>query len=221
MPLAGNALAVFLGAGLDMRYNRRRERWFTQLAEAAQKLSERVEDFDPESLIDSDLFADAVVSAIRTVDHTDQENKLRALCNAVLNSVGPQAPDADSRAILLSLIDRFTPSHLRLLTLLDDPAAWFASQDTDLSAARLPGNRVTVEAGLPEMRSRQDLHAVVHGDLYASGLAGRLVTGLATQFTPESRHTTDFRRQLVRFIADPAQLTDSCAHTGAGSQRLG
>jgi hypothetical protein len=80
-----------------------------------------------EDLAGNDLFIDAVVTATRTVEHTHQAEKIDALRNAVLNSVAPDAPDADTQAIILNLVDQFTPSHLRLVTLWDDPPAWFAS----------------------------------------------------------------------------------------------
>jgi hypothetical protein len=68
-----------------------------------------------------------VVNATRTVEHTHQAEKIDALRNAVLNSVATDAPDADTQTIIMNLIDRFTPSHLRLATLWDDPPGWFAS----------------------------------------------------------------------------------------------
>jgi hypothetical protein len=48
VPLVGNALAVALVSALDWRLNRRREKWFTELAEAVADLRERIDDFDPE-----------------------------------------------------------------------------------------------------------------------------------------------------------------------------
>ena len=80
-----------------------------------------------ESLAGNDVFTGAVVMATRTVEHTHQAEKIEALRNAVLNSAAPSAPDADTQAVIMALIDRFTPSHLRLVTLWDDPPAWFAS----------------------------------------------------------------------------------------------
>ena len=82
-----------------------------------------MDDLDLEKLADHPLFVDAVVTATRTVEHTHQDEKLGALRNAVLNSVAPDAPDADTQAMMLSLVDRFTPSHLRLVTLWDNPSA--------------------------------------------------------------------------------------------------
>jgi len=109
VPLVGAALAVTFVTALSWRLEQRREQWFTELAEAVEELGKRVDDFDLESLADNDLFVDAVVSATRTIEHTHQEEKISALRNAVLNSVAPDAPDADTQAIFLNLTDRFTP----------------------------------------------------------------------------------------------------------------
>ena len=39
----------------------------------------------------------------------------------MLNSALPGAPDADTQAIMMNLVDGFTSSHLRLLALWDNP----------------------------------------------------------------------------------------------------
>jgi hypothetical protein len=41
------------------------------------------------------------------VEHIHQAEKIEALCNAVLNSVPADAPDADTQAIILNLFDQF------------------------------------------------------------------------------------------------------------------
>jgi hypothetical protein len=68
---------------------------------------------------------DAVVTATRIVDRTSQREKIEALRNAVLNSALPAAPDQDIQQLYFALIDNLTPTHLRLLTLLDNPPGWF------------------------------------------------------------------------------------------------
>jgi hypothetical protein len=136
----------------------------------------RIGDFDFEKLTENPVFVDAVVTATRTIEHTHQADKISALRNAVINSGAPDAPDADTQAILLNLIDRFTPSHLRLLTLWDDPPAWFEARGLTPPTAGMAGSRTqTIEAGLPEMQGRKDFYTRV----------------------------ADFGRQLVRFISPP------------------
>ena len=205
VPLVGNALAVTFVTVLNWRLEERREKWFTQLAEGIEELRDRPDGLDLESLAGSDVFTDAVVSATRTVEHAHQADKIEALRNAVLNSVAPDAPEADTQAIFLGLVDRFTPSHLRMATLWDDPPAWFNARGIPvpqfLSAARTQ----TVEAGLPEMRGRKDFYTLVAADLGSAGILNAGLSGLVQGPSLMSRLTTDFGRQFVRFISPPAK----------------
>jgi hypothetical protein len=152
--------------------------------------------------VSNDLFTDAVVTATRTAEHTHQAEKIEALRNAVLNSADPDAPDADTQAIILNLIDRFTPSHLRLVTLWDDPPAWFASHGISQPAAAFATSRtVTVEEGLPEMRGRKDFYLLVASELSSAGMLTASLTGTVQPPSLMSRLTTDFGRRFVRFIS--------------------
>jgi hypothetical protein len=206
IPVAGAALAVTFVTALSWRLEQRREKWFTELAEAVEELGERVDLFDFETLAENDLFVDAVMTATRTIEHTHQEEKIRALRHAVLNWVAPEAPDADTQAIFFNFVDRFTPSHLRLVTLWDDPPAWFNSHGLTPPEAGFIGTRTaTVDAGLPEMRGRKDFYLLVASEL---GSAGMLTANLSGSVSPSAlldRLTTDFGRQFVRFISPPAR----------------
>jgi hypothetical protein len=205
VPLVGSALAVTFVTALGWRLEERREKWFTELAEAVEELHQRMDGFDLETLTGDDRFTDAVVSATRTIEHTHQSEKIEALRNAVLNSTFPGAPDADTQAIMMNLVDQFTPSHLRLVTLWDDPPGWFASHGIPQpQAAFITSRTVTVEAGLPEMQGRQDFYLLVANELSSAGML--TVTTLKGNVQPPSlmsRLTTDFGRQFVRFISPP------------------
>jgi hypothetical protein len=179
IPLVGAALAVTFVTALGWRMEQRRERWFTQLAEAVDELGERVDDFDLETLADNDLFVDAVVTATRTVEHTHQEDKISALRN-----------------------DRFTPSHLRLVTLWDDPPTWFSSHGLTPPEAGFIGSRTaTVEAGLPEMQGRKGFYLLIASELSSAGMLAASLSGSVSPTSLMGRLTTDFGRQFVRFIS--------------------
>jgi hypothetical protein len=211
VPLIGNALAVTFVTALNWRLEQRREKWFTELAEGVEKLRERVDDFDLETLAGNDLFVDAVVTATRTVEHTHQEDKIRALRNAVLNSIAPDAPDADTQAIMLNLIDRFMPSHLRLLALWNDPPAWFKSHGLTPPQAAMAGSRTqTVDAGLPEMRGRQDFYLRIASELGSGGMLAASLSGMVSGSALMDRLTTDFGRQFVRFISARGEQRGRC-----------
>jgi hypothetical protein len=206
VPVVGNALAVTFVTALGWRLEQRRERWFTELAEGVEELRGRVDGLDLEDLASNDLFVDAVVTATRTVEHTHQAEKLEALRNAVLNSVAPDAPDADTQAVILNLIDQFTPSHMRLVTLWDDPPAWFASHGISRpQGAFVTSRTVTVEAGLPEMQGRKDFYTLIAGELSSAGMLTASLSGMVQPPALMSRLTTDFGRQFVRFISPPRE----------------
>ena len=125
VPVFGGTIAVALTVALNHKLNERRERWFTELAEAVEELQGRFDGFDPDSLAENEAFVDAVVTATRIVDRASQREKIEVLRNAVLNSALPAAPDQDIQQLYFALIDDLTPTHMRLLTLLDDPPGWF------------------------------------------------------------------------------------------------
>ncbi len=204
VPMVGAALAVALVTALNWKLNQRRDDWLEDLAEAIEELGERVDRFDVETLVADPLFVDAVVSAVRTVEHTYQEAKLTALRNAVLNSVDPHAPDADTQAIFLSLVDRFTATHLRLLTMLNDPPRWFAVHDLTVPPGAIAGAMAEiVEAGLPELKGRPEFYGLVAADLNASGLLAVELSALLGTTALMRPITNGIGRQFVEFIRPP------------------
>jgi len=205
IPLVGSALAAVLVKGLSWKLERRQEEWFSELADGLEELQSRVDGSELPTLLSNDLFVDAVVSATRTITHTHEREKIAALRNAVLNSAAPDAPEADVQAIMLDLIDRFTASHFRLLSLWDDPPAWFAEHNLAVPQAAYVTNRtVTVEVGLPEMRGRKEIYMLVYDELRAAHMLTAELGGSVQPPSLMSRLTNDFGRQFVRFINPPA-----------------
>jgi hypothetical protein len=205
VPLAGGTLAVVFVAAAGRKMRRRRDEWLKQLAEVVEQLNRR--GLDPETLADNDLFVDAVVSATRIVEHTHQEEKIEALRNAVLNSVAEDAPDGDTQAIFLTLLDRYTPSHLRILALLSDPPGWFASKGLPPPQAAFAGSRMqTVVAGLPEMAGRQEFVNLLVSELSLVGFL-KVATVMGNVSAPAIKDplTTDFGARFLRFVTRPPE----------------
>ncbi len=116
----------------------------------------------------------------------------------------PGAPDADTQAILLGLIDRLTLSHLRFLTMWNDPQAWFELHQLTPPVAGTAGSRTqTVDAGLPEMRGRQDFYRLIASDLESAGLMAASVFGMVSPGALMDRLTSDLGTRLVEFISSP------------------
>ena len=126
VPIVGNPLAVAFAMSMGWAYNKRMQAWLRDLAEAVTELQETAEGWPRfEDLAEHDVFVDAVINASRAAQATHQEEKLAALRNGVLNSLGPDAPTTDEQSRFFRLVEQFTPSHLRLLIFFDDPGAFF------------------------------------------------------------------------------------------------
>ena len=206
VPVFGGTIAVALTVALNHKLNERRERWFSELAEAVEELRDRFEGFDPESLAENEAFVDAVVTATRIVDRTSQREKIQVLRNAVLNSALPAAPDQDIQQLYFTLIENLTPTHLRLLTLLDNPPGWFdvrpelhrpqfgmSSSRTELIKAAMPD---LADEG-PQMIER------FYAALTDGGLVNGALHGMMTAQGVWQPVTTQFAARFLAFICDP------------------
>lgn len=208
VPVVGGTIATALTVALNYRLNGRRERWFSELAEAVTELQERFEGFDPESLADNEQFLDAVVTATRTVDRSSQREKIDALRNAVLNSALPGAPDHDLQQLYLGMVDDLTPTHLRLLTLLNNPPSWF-DQRPELQRPQfsLSSNRMQlVKAALPDLAEKGDqVIERFYSALTANGLVNGQLQGMMSADGAWQAVTTEFAASFLSFISDPQE----------------
>ena len=204
VPFAGGPLAVAFKTAVGWRVARRAEDFLAAVAQDLNDLHERVDDLDFEKLADDPVFVDAVMTAARAAERTSQAEKISALRNAVVNSAGPDAPDADTQAIFFGLVDRFTPSHLRMLAMWDDPQQWFADHGLTRPTGGFSASRTqTVEAGLEEMRGRRDFYLLIAGELQSAQLLTASLSGMVSQAGLMNRLTTDFGRQFLIFIRPP------------------
>jgi hypothetical protein len=206
VPVVGGTIATALTLALNYRLNERREGWFTQLAEGVDELQKRFDGFDPESLADIEQFLDAVVTATRPVDRSSQREKIEALWNAVLNSALSTAPDHDVQQLYLGLIDDLTPTHLRLLTLLNDPPAWFNERpQLQRPQFSISSNRAQlINAAMPDLAEKgQQVIERFYAALTDSGLVNGQLHGMMTADGAWQSVTTEFAAGFLNFIRDP------------------
>ncbi|MEN3540982.1 hypothetical protein AAH991_38115 [Microbispora sp. ZYX-F-249] len=206
VPMVGGTIGVLLMQGLNSKLNQRRDQWLTELAEAVEDLQDRVDGFDPESLTENPAFVDAVVTATRIVDRTSQFEKIELLRNAVLNAAMPGAPDLDVQQLYLNLIDELTPTHIRLLTLLNDPVGWF-DRRPELVRPQfgLSSNRTAlITAALPDLgeKGRETIERFYAG-LADGGLVNAPLGGMMTANGAFEPATTDFAESFLAFVRDP------------------
>lgn len=210
VPFVGGSIAVVFATAMGVAYNRRLQGWFEDVAEAIAELQEVADDWPTfDELADSDVFVDAVVQATRAAEATHQQEKLRALRNGILNSLGPDAPDVDEQARFFRLIDQFTAAHLRLLAVLDDPGAAYGAAGLGRPNS-IASSRSSLLMKLPEFRDRP----VGWIDLLSADLATAALTthgGLHVMQTGDSlwlSATSPLGRRFLAFVRTPPPLID-------------
>lgn len=213
VPVVGSALQVAFTEAAGRRLADRRTTWFNDIAVKVHALEDRIGDFA--QLTSDDAFMDALTTATQIADRTSRAEKLRALRNAVVNSVMPGAPDPDSQQLLFDLIDRFTPTHVRMLTLISDPAGWFERHGAGQPDAGTVPDSYHVEDAMPELAGRWDLITRYVAGLTSAGVIdkpsvrrvqgpyGVWVRDGADNVVGEHFAATPLGTEFLEFIADP------------------
>lgn len=199
IPVAGGPIVEGLNF-IDIRYLAgKRLRNFCEGINERLKLLEEGEGPSAEELSQDETFITTLLHAIQAATRSHQEEKLRALRNAVLNSALPSAPDEDMQLIFINLLDSMTASHLRVLLALDDPTS-LVEKDVFIR-----GPRSLVRA-LPDGMERRAFYDEIVRELQSKGLI--TVTDFQSDkeeyFNPRHyRGTTEMGHQLVQFIKSP------------------
>ncbi len=204
IPVAGGPAAVAFAYAVGRGYSRRLQAWLTQLAEAVEDLTNQAEDLDIETLAKNEDFLDAVATATRAAERTHQDIKIEALRNAVLNAALPTAPDTDTQMMFLRWVDEFTGSHLRLLTVLNDPPRWFGHRNLERPDVYAGARSHMVERALPELAGRREFYDQLLRDLNSAGMTViSSLHGLQTGASLMDATTTETGKRFIAFISDP------------------
>ncbi len=118
IPGAGGLAAEFFSLIVKPPVLKKQDRLITEILAELEQLRGQYLSFDPNTLVDNEAFAAAVLTLMNTAMRTSDEEKLRAVKNAILNTAIAPDRDAHLRETLQYLVDRLTSAHLRTLLLL-------------------------------------------------------------------------------------------------------
>jgi len=205
--LAVSAVPGFGGPALELfnaiiapPLERRRNEWMEHVAEAFETLRGRVERL--EDLQNNEAFIDAFIQASRIAVSNNQQEKIEALKNAIINSGISQSVDRSVQQIFLAYVDDFTVWHLKILKLVNDPPEKFG--DYSMNPGVMQGSFDMILRIFPELQGKDDFFRFIWKDLYLKGL----VSQEHLHVTPGNRHsriTTDYGSKFVSFIEKPAK----------------
>lgn len=181
----------------------RREAWFDRIGEGLKRLEERPEGFDPHRLAGNEEFVSIVFEATQIAMKTHREEKREALRNAVMNTALGLSLDEVVRGTFMSLIDRFSPLHLELLRVSQDPTASpeIVRHASNMALGGLMGIiRYGLRQPVDDAALRQAFKDLKGADLI-SGDSGASVS----EDRLTSKWTTDLGDRFLAFITDPTR----------------
>ena len=190
------------GVILDLLYRRpieaRTEKWMTSVADAIQQLQESAAKLTPEKLSENEEFITLLHKATDVALKTHEEEKLKLLRNAIVNSA-TTALELDKKALFIRLIDELSINQILVLNLFDDPLAWLKKhgiQPTSYTSA-LPTE--VIGHAFPDLYNHPDLKELILIGLENRGLLSAM-TNVHTGEALWARHTTQIGREFLKFV---------------------
>ena len=201
IPVAGNILSELFTTLIAEPSAKRRDKILIEIDNRIIELSNKVENFNIESLTGNEVFLSTVSQAFQIAMRTHQQEKIDALLNAIINSITENIED-NLQHMFLMFIDSFTEWHLRILILLDNPVQ--VLQDKCLSTDFGMGNLSTVlKTTYPELIGREEFYKQIMKDLYNRSLVNTKDEALNTTMSGSgivASRTTEFGKQFIKFI---------------------
>jgi hypothetical protein len=201
VPLVGAAAQVLLEEVLPSAIERRRDAWFRRLGGLVDDLNDRLEDFDPASLADNDLFLSATFEASRIAMGTHLEAKLDLLKNCLARLVLPNEMDDFVALRFLGFVDELSPEHFVVLAYAADPPGWFEAKQ--LQRPNITGGARRAIADAACLPAEGDVLAIVLRDLGQHGLATpESLSGMVSEQGLWDAWATDLGRLLLGFVEE-------------------
>lgn len=124
VPTIGGGVAEFYSTYITDPFEIRLNDFLEKLISELQSLQAQVNSFSIQSLQENHSFSTVLSQALEIVRRNNQEEKLEALRNLILNSVLQDSIEDDIKLLFLDWINELKVSHLHLLYLLYEPSEY-------------------------------------------------------------------------------------------------
>jgi hypothetical protein len=199
----GGLVLPFLQLLVATPLEKRRDAWIQDLADRVAEL-ENGGQLLYSDLEDNEPFATAVYHGVRAAISTSAHEKHEALRNAALNSALQLQPENDLFEMFLRYLSDFTPVHIKLLMLYDDPGARLQERGLEVEPVIAVARWHLVELCLPELAGYKDTASQAWEELRDRGLVqATSLDIMGTAQGLESSLTSSLGKQFVAFISDP------------------
>lgn len=201
IPFLGSAAAEIFGLIVTPPLDKRKQEWMNDVAEKLKQL-ESSGRINLSELSQNEQFIDTVIQATSFAIKTSEAEKISAFKNAVINTALDEAPDKSKSQIFLSLVDRYTTLHIKILRLFSSPDQWFADSGKTPPGLVAGSLKNVIFAAFPELKSEGELLDVIWSDLGNAGF--HRTTDLGTTMSGSglmADRATDLGREFLSFIS--------------------
>ena len=199
VPAVGGPAAELFAALVQPPLERRRDEWMQSVGLELERL--RQEGLDLDSLGNNEAFIDTVLHATHIALRNHQEEKRAALRNAIMNTATGGTLDDMRRHMFLRYVDEFTPEHLGILVLFDNPVNWFERAQRAFPNLYMGGLSHVLAEAFPALQGQREIYDQIWKDLYQRGLVN--TDGLHTTMTGQglqASRTTELGKAFLSFI---------------------
>lgn len=207
--VANSLLSIIPGAAELFQYfvtpplEKRRQLWMEDVGQALRDLQE-TQGVKLDELQSNDEFLDTILQATQIALRSTQQEKRRALRNAIINAALPSPPDHALQLMFLNFIDTFTDWHLVILKLFHEPALHPELKEFGHRQQLGGGLSTILEKAFPELKGNQAFYDQVWRDLYVRGLV--TTEGLHSMMSSSgllASRTTAIGKDFIKFVQEP------------------
>ena len=184
VPVVGGSAAEVFALIIAPPLEKRRDEWLQELADIVNELERRQPSVTPEELSKNDAFISATLQASQIAMRTHQAEKRECLKNALFHVATQESADDQAQAFFLELVDVFTVTHIEILRLFSNRAAFpqerFRALDanrslTDFIVLDLNARGLLIDPRPFAARMREPLHSFVSDSWTLSNLGTRFL----------------------------------------------
>jgi hypothetical protein len=205
IPIVGGAAKELFNTVIAPPLSKRQAEWMESIAKKLEELEKQVEGFKIENLSSNENFISTVFYATTLNIHNHQEEKIKALENAVLNTALTINIEEDLQYIFLNFIDELTTTHLSVLKYFENPEKWLKKMSIAIPNFSFGSQRHIFYIAFPNLAKNQEFARRVVSDLADRGLSQgweHLGVGVSGSIMLDPR-ITPLGRQFLTFITSP------------------
>jgi hypothetical protein len=204
IPVVGGPLAVAIDYQRRSYVSEKQNAFSKRVTSDLERLHIKVEDL-------SETFFGTMTYASWLATLTNEQDRVDAYENAVVNSALPNAPDVEMRELFLSTAASLTARHLRLLNCLFHPEEYGIDahdyRDFHIAGMEVGGTFELMRRHITGL-DRADILNHCLDDLISQGLVRYPMQGQDAR-TMGNPHPTELAHEFMAFINPPQELADA------------